>query len=162
MTDFPDDYSSCPIYEVDSNGPIPTSLLALFEANYECLLALFPKLRTGCLKVGLYRAEASSDMPVLELTILECTRYTTSCILHCHTKAKGYLPQVQIRLYGDTRQAELLGFDGYLEFMGKAPQGTQRELWVRRRTEGNRRLYHWLRYCLRRGYYFPEQDARAP
>ena len=150
-----------------SLSPIPSSpkacdpsrrigLMEIYETNYQCLLALCPRLLAPDLETCGYRGETLPGMPDLKLTFHDQTRHTATFNLTCRwseEKGNGYLPDVRVRLYRDSRQAELLGREGVMRFPSKAPERGFQEEWLNRRHFGNRFLLNWLRYCLRRGYH---------
>ena len=156
--------SSAPAPGVRQTRAEPLALMETFEANYHCLLTLCPALRHTQHQERRHRADAPPGMPGLEIEVHEDTRYTITFTLACPSPGKTtkrHLPRVQVRLYRDSRQAELLGYGGRLQFFGPSARGAQCDEWSQRRAQGNHSLYRWLRYCLQRGYYFPDETGRA-
>lgn len=164
MTDFPGilPVSSQPADERQPSAP--TALMALYDVNYQCLLALCPSLRNPASQNQEYQDDSRPGMPTLKLAIDEHTRHTTTFELTCRWEGgegENCLPDVRVRLYRDSRQAELLGHSGIRQFLPDGiPTGSQSAEWLDRRCSGNRLLFHWLRYCLRQGYHLAAEPER--
>ena len=144
--------------------PDHAALMALYDANYQCLLALCPPLRDPALQVRRYLDESRPDKPVLELEIHDQTRHTVTLGLTCRqddTERTELLPDVQLRLYRDSRQVELFGHCGISPIPGRAPERDFQAEWLCRRYAGNRFLFNWLRYCLRQGYHLATDSGRT-
>lgn len=142
--------------------PQPAALMALYDANYQCLLALCPSLRNPAMQPHSYLDDSLPDRPPLQLVFYEHTRHTVTLGLACRRDGEGteFLPDVQLRLYRDSRQVELLARDGVSLFPNPVPEGSLREEWLSRRYSGNRFLFEWLRDCLRRGYHLAPNSGR--
>ena len=141
--------------------PDPAALMALYDANYQCLLALCPSLRNPALRTRRYRDDSLPGMPALELECHDQTRHTVTLGLTCRWdggEGAELLPDVRLRLYRDSRQVELFGRPGALPIPGAGLPAA----WLHRRHAGNRFLFHWLRYCLRRGYHLAENPGGTP
>lgn len=149
-----------------SQPPVdPAALMALYDANYQCLLALCPSLRNPVPKAHQYRDDSLPGMPALTLVFDDHTRHTATVGLTCRREngeGEDCLPDVQLRLYRDSRQAELLGHSGIRQFFPDGvPTGSRSAEWLGRRYSGNRLLFHWLRYCLRQGYHLAVESGHA-
>lgn len=142
--------------------PQPAALMALYDANYQCLLALCPSLRNPAMQLHSYLDDSLPGRPPLQLVFYEHTRHTVTLGLACRRGGEGaeFLPDVQLRLYRDSRQVELLARDGVSLFPNPIPEGSLREEWLSRRYSGNRFLFDWLRDCLRRGYHLAPDSGR--
>lgn len=143
--------------------PDPAALMALYDANYQCLLALCPSLRNPALRTRRYRDDSLPGMPTLELEFQDHTRHTATLGLTCRwdgLEEGELLPDVQLRLYRDSRQAELFGRRGIPVIPGRVPERDLQAEWLHRRHAGNRFLFNWLRYCLRRGYHLAADSGR--
>ena len=117
MPDF-----SGPAPSTRQSGMEPLALMDAFEANYHCLLALCPALREARLQGRCYQADTPPGMPRLELEVHEHTKYTVTFTLACrpHSRIEELpMPNVQVRLYWDSKQAELLGYEGRLQFLNR-------------------------------------------
>ena len=138
-----------------ATAPQPAALMALYDVNYQCLLALCPSLRNPAMQPRAYLDNSLSDRPPLRLVFYEHTRHTATLGLTCRWDGEGTecLPDVQLRLYRDSRQVELLARHGVSLLPNRAPEGSSRTEWLSRRYSGNRFLFDWLRDCLRQGYH---------
>lgn len=142
--------------------PQPAALMALYDANYQCLLALCPSLRNPAMQPHSYLDDSLPGQPPLQLVFYEHTRHTATLGLACRRDGDGaeFLPDVQLRLYRDSRQAELLARHGVSLLPNRIPEGSLQEEWLSRRHSGNRFLFDWLRDCLRQGYYLVPHSGR--
>lgn len=142
--------------------PQPAALMALYDINYQCLLALCPSLRNPAIQPHPYLDDSLPGRPPLRLVFYEHTRHTATLGLACRRDGEGaeFLPDVQLRLYRDSRQVELLARDGVSLFPNPIPEGSLQEEWLSRRYSGNRFLFDWLRDCLRRGYHLAADSGR--
>lgn len=157
--------STIPRLAESQSLPDPVALMALYDANYQCLLALCPSLRNPVMQTCRYRDDSLLDMPTLKLEFHDHTRHTATFGLTCRwddTKETELLPDVQLRLYRDSRQAELLGHRGISLIPGRIPEGDLQGEWLSRRYAGNRFLFNWLRYCLRQGYHLAANSKHMP
>lgn len=136
-------------------APQPAALMALYDANYQCLLALCPSLRDPAARPRSYFDDSLPGQPPLQLVFYEHSRQTATLGLACRPGGAGaaFRPEVQLRLYRDSRQVELLAHHGVSLLPGRIPEGSSRTEWLSRRYSGNRFLFDWLRDCLRRGYH---------
>lgn len=133
--------------------PQPAALMALYDANYQCLLALCPSLRNPAMQPHAYLDDSLPGRPPLQLVFYEHARHTATLGLACRRDGAEFSPDVQLRLYRDSRQVELLARRGAPLLPNPVPEGSPREEWLSRRYSGNRFLFDWLRDCLRRGYH---------
>lgn len=142
--------------------PQPAALMALYDVNYQCLLALCPSLRNPAMQPHSYLDDSLPDRPPLQLVFYEHTRHTATLGLARRRDGEEaeFLPDVQLRLYRDSRQVELLARDGVSLFPNPIPEGSLREEWLSRRYSGNRFLFDWLRDCLRWGYHLAPNSGR--
>lgn len=143
--------------------PDHAALMALYDANYQCLIALCPSLRHSALQARQYRDDSLPSMPTLKLDLHDHTRHTVTLGLTCRwdgMERAELLPDVQLRLYRDSRQAELLGRRGIPLIPSKAPERDLQAEWLYRRHAGNQFLFNWLRYCLRQGYHLAVDSGR--
>ncbi len=132
----------------------PAVLMGLYDANYHCLLALCPPLRNPDAPADRYRDGSLPGRPTLQLEFHDQACHTATFGLACRwddAQTADVLPEVQVRLYRDSRQAELLGCLGHPLASGG----------LHRRHAGNQFLLNWLRYCLRQGYYLGKDPGRA-
>ena len=108
--------------------PQPAALIALYDVNYQCLLALCPSLRNPAMQPRSYLDDSLPDQPPLQLVFYEHTRHTATLGLACHRDGEGmeFLPDVQLRLYRDSRQVELLAHHGVSLLPGRIPEGSSR------------------------------------
>ena len=144
--------------------PDHAALMELYDANYHCLLALCPSLRNPALQIHQYLDDSLPDMPTLQLEFHDHTRHTATFGLACRwddAEKADLLPDVQVRLYRDSRQAELLGHRGFPLISSRLPEGSLQVEWLHRRHAGNRFLFNWLRYCLRQGYHLAKDSGRT-
>lgn len=143
-------------------APQPAALMALYDVNYQCLLALCPSLRNPAMQPHSYLDDSLPGQPSLQLVFYEHTRHTATLGLACRQDGEGteFLPEVQLRLYRDSRQVELLARHGVSLLPDPVPEGGLREEWLSRRYFGNRFLFDWLRDCLRRGYYLAADSGQ--
>ena len=127
--------------------------LALFhDASYLCLMALCPRLpRLGARPAALVARHG--NLPALELRIRAGARFTADLRLAPLDDAAG--PQLEMRVYHDSRQAELLRPDAppWPDDLGGR---------LDRRLEDNRRLFAGLRRCLGAGYHFAPNVRSQP
>lgn len=124
-------------------------LMDLCEENYRHIIRMAPELHT---LNGQFISQLD-DAVDLHLDILEQTRYTTLIHLtYYFAQAKGYRhdPDATIRIYHDSRQAELLELKQHaLPFNRGSKFPTLAEKW---RT--NLFLSKWLSYCIQEGHSF--------
>ena len=127
--------------------------LALFhDASYLCLMALCPQLpRLGARPATLVANHGS--LPALELRIRAGARFTADLQLALLSGAAG--PQLEMRVYHDSRQAEPL-------HLAAPPWPDDRDRRLERRLEDNRRLFAGLRRCLGAGYHFAPNVRSRP
>lgn len=146
MTEFPTSLATT---------PQSAALMALYDVNYQCLLALCPSLHNPAMQPHSYLDESLPGQPSLQLVFYEHSRHTATLGLACRRGGERmkFLPDVQLRLYRDSRQVELLAHHGISLLPGRILEGSSRTEWLSRRYSGNRFLFDWLRDCLRRGYY---------
>ena len=157
--------SAIPRLSENRSLPDHAALMALYDANYQCLLALCPSLRHPVMQTRRYRDDSLPGMPTLKLEFHEHTRHTATFDLTCRwgdTEETELLPDVQLRLYRDSRQAELLGHRGIPLIPGRIPERDDQAEWLCRRYTGNRFLFNWLRYCLRQSYHLAPNTAHMP
>lgn len=139
--------------------------MALYDANYQCLLALCPALRDPALQIRRYLDDSLPGMPTLRLALHDHTRHTATLGLTCRWdsgEGEEYLPDVQLRLYRDSRQVELLNHHAFSPISGTMPDGGLSAEWLCRRHLGNWFLFNWLRHCLRQGYHLATNSDRMP
>ena len=132
------------------------SLMELYEQNYLLMRLLAPELRQ--MSAGPF-ISSSPDVLSLELLDLVHDRYTSTFTLTYRfsdddPRGRNVCePNLTIRLYHDARSCEVMS--------GLLPQG--RELRRTRDLEEGRRLNRflnkWLRYCLRQGHGFRQQNG---
>ena len=142
--------------------PEPAALMALYDVNYQCLLALCPSLRNPAMQSHSYLDDSLPGQPPLQLVFYEHTRHTATLGLACRRDGERaeFSPDVQLRLYRDSRQVELLAHHGISLLPGRIPEGSSRTEWLSRRYSGNRFLFNWLRDCLRQGYHLAPNSGR--
>ena len=125
-----------------------TGLMELYEHNYILLKLLFGS-HDLCDNVTIDR---STQRYRLQLTPLERGHYTTTALLtysllDCRRRVLIHIVQLKIRIYRDTRQAELFRPDKYLRSLS-AGHGTNRVIVVR--SALNRFLNKFLETIWRR------------
>ena len=163
MAEPPADLSAIPRPAENRCLPDHAALMTLYDANYQCLLALCPSLRKPALRIRRYLDDSLPGMPTLKLDFRDHTRHTVTLGLTCrwdNMERAELLPDVELRLYRDSRQAELLGHCGMPLTPGKVPERSLQAEWLHRRHAGNRLLFNWLRYCLRQGYHLAADSGR--
>lgn len=157
--------SAIPRLAEDSFPPDHAALMALYDINYQCLIALCPPLRNPAVQVPRYHDDSLPGMPTLKLEFHEHTRHTATFGMTCRwedTEKTELLPDVRLRLYRDSRQAELFGHCETSRGSRGAPDKDFQAEWLSRRYAGNRFLFHWLRYCLRQGYHLVANSRHRP
>ena len=128
-------------------------LMDVYERNYHLLCRLLPDLDT--LPDSLVsRQEGSLD---LHLTIVERCKYTTTILITYYFPVsddeKVADPDLTIKLYHDTRQAEALACLK-TGFMPVQHSPDDRKPYVDCRWESNIFVEKWLRYSLEQGHIF--------
>jgi uncharacterized protein YqiB (DUF1249 family) len=129
-------------------------LMDLYERNYIGLRRLIPLMPRD-------RRPLRSRVPGgldLHLQLLEWHRYTTDLTLtYLFERSNGLRaePDLQIRIYHDARQAEVMSahLRHWPEFAAEHCPG------LHARWRANRFLWKWLNYCLYQGHCF---DVTAP
>lgn len=132
-------------------------LMDLYERNYINIRRLAPRLPPP----GSSRLSQAPRSLDLHLHVIERFRYTTElCLTYHFQRTDGLLaePDLQIRVYHDARQAEVMSAR-----LRHRPQfhsiedetGTLHARW-----HVNRFLYKWLNYCLYQGHCFARSDRR--
>ncbi len=125
-------------------------LMREYERNYERLGFLVPglrELRGRCVS----RAPA---VPDLHLEVLDQSAYTTTLVLTYALEIDGSPqaePEVQLRVYHDARQAEVLAVREPGPGGGSA-WCSLRHSAMSRKWRFNRFLGKWLAYCLQQGH----------
>jgi uncharacterized protein YqiB (DUF1249 family) len=132
------------------------NLLELYEHNFRRLHRLVPdldRLHTDlCSRVG-----GAED---LHLHVLERHRFTVDLAISHYFDAGGESfpsPDLTIRVYLDSAQAELLRLPDALTVMIEEERGAKSSL--EKRWIANLFLQRWLDYCLHQGHRFT-QDVR--
>ena len=124
------------------------ALALLHDASYLCLMALCPQLpRLSARPAALVARHGR--LPALELRICAGARFTADLQLTPLDGEAG--PQLEMRVYHDSRQAEPL-------HLAVPPRLDDRD----RCLEGNRRLFVGLRRCLGAGYHFAPNARSRP
>lgn len=132
-------------------------LMDLYERNYIGLRRLMPRLPPDG-RVLCSRVSGGLD---LHLQLLERHRYTTDLTLtYLFEKPDGphAEPDLQVRIYHDARQAEVMS--AHLRHWPEFAAEQCTELHVRWRA--NRFLWKWLNYCLHQGHCFDTVTATSP
>lgn len=131
--------------------------MELYELNYVHLRRLIPDIES----IGERAVSAVSNGLDLHYVRIEKSRYTTTFFLsYCFAESgdEYWAPNLQIRLYGDARVAEVL-----TGFLNHRDRNSDSGRYVRRhsamdsivsRWRLNRFLFKWLRYCLKQGHCF--------
>ena len=147
----------------DQRSPEPAALMALYDANYQCLIALCPSLRNPAMQPQGYRDDSQPGRLPLQLDIYEQTPHTATLGLSWNRDGEGVegQPDVRLRLYRDSRQAELLARHGIPLFPERVSEENLQAERLSRRYSGNRFLLDWLRDCLRRGYHLEPGPGHA-
>lgn len=134
------------------------SLMWVFEANYDRLMKLIPRMPA----VGEAVASSVDGMTDLHLEVVERSRYTTTISLTQYLRSEDKLlpdPYMRIRLYHDAKVAEVLAYQNHAHFKHRYPYPNPR---MHQRCEKrmlNQFLGEWLAHCIARGYRF---DQEAP
>jgi len=129
-------------------------LMALYEENYIRLRRLVPRI-DAVAGGAVSRVPGCID---LHLTLIECSRYTTTLRLtYAFRDGDGwrYEPDLRVRVQHDSRTAEALAV--HLE-RGRYRFDARRT--PSRSWERNRFLHKWLGYGLYRGHGFPATRPR--
>ena len=124
----------------------------LHDASYLCLMALCPQLPRLSVRPAALVARHDS-LPALELRICAGARFTADLQLTPLDGEAG--PQLEMRVYHDSRQAEPL-------HLAVPPRLDDRDRRLDRCLEGNRRLFVGLRRCLGAGYHFAPNARSRP
>lgn len=115
------------------------------DANYLRLCKLLPQLSS--------RRRWHYQLPhgALDLSVVQCSRYTTELNLEASGGEWLSLPQITVRLYHDARMAEVVAVDG----RGPVGGDTMNFAYPNRRMQGaderqqaNRFLGEWLAHCM--------------
>lgn len=128
-------------------------LMWVFEANYDRLLMLIPRL--GDLHDPIKASvEGLTD---LHLEIIDRSRYTTTIKLTQYLNYNGRLlpnPHMRIRLYHDAKVAEVLAYQNQTRFKHEYPYPNPKMHQRHEKRQLNLFLGEWLTYCIARGYRF--------
>lgn len=144
------------------------NLMSLYEKNYQRLGELAPVLcapraeRQG-LKPGPLAISEVEQAPDLHLEVLETHPYTTEIRLtHFLPTGEGggeiANPDLRVRLYHDTGQAEMMCDVVCEDLMNVLEQEDEDPTSLERRWTTNIFLYRWLSYCLHHGHGFHDDD----
>ncbi|HKJ23109.1 MAG TPA: DUF1249 domain-containing protein [Gammaproteobacteria bacterium] len=128
-------------------------LMWVFEANYDRLLTLVPRLDE---LNGLVTASVNGLMD-LHLEVLDRSRYTTTISLTHYLDHQGKLipnPYMRIRLYHDAKVAEVLAYQNQSRFKHEYPYPNPKMHQRHEKRQLNLFLAEWLTYCIARGYRF--------
>lgn len=137
-------------------APRPKSFAALmemYETNYLQLRLLCGDLRVLPLES---RSTITGGIPVL-LQVMERSRHTTTLLMTYLFEAQqggDNRPDIVIRVYHDSRQAEVVGHR--CRFVGETVRYWAKDLdtMLLCRWRINRFLYKWMNYLRRQGHYF--------
>ncbi|MGB1111089.1 MAG: DUF1249 domain-containing protein, partial [Gammaproteobacteria bacterium] len=130
------------------------NLMELYEQNYQRLARLAPDLA----HLPRDNIAGAQGKPELHLIVEERHRFTTDLRLTHYFSdcpVEGQSPDLRIRLYHDTRQAEMRWRESRaLPALGTddAPRGDLERRWM-----ANLFLDRWLGFCLSEGYRFRSQ-----
>jgi hypothetical protein len=136
------------------------ALMEIYEENYLALRRLCPDLEHQPVR-SVSRVTGALD---LHLQVLERTRYTTTLHLTYRFEQEGRhcpQPDVQVRMFHDARQAEVLEHHCRSAAPRLRHDGRTGHPGLRCRWWHNRFLYKWLRYCLRQGHCFYAEGILA-
>ncbi len=128
------------------------SLMTLYESNYIRLGWLVPDLRR---LAGTLTSRVPGE-PVLELTVVEQCRYTTTLGMS-YLLGDGRMPELAIRVYHDARLAEAHSAAADPSQPRRAAAGSAGD--HGRRWSCNMLLNKWLEYCAGNGHRFPVPAA---
>jgi uncharacterized protein YqiB (DUF1249 family) len=129
------------------------NLMELYERNFRHLQALAPGLHRMPDRFVSHGPGGLS----LHLEVQERHKYTTVLNLTHYferDERSHAVPDVQIRVYHDARQAEVTrccGREGFLSELGGLPDGVSV---LQRKWTLNVFLDRWLEYCVEQGYEF--------
>lgn len=133
-------------------------LMWVFEANYDRLLTLVPRLDE---LNGLAKASVDGLMD-LHLEILDRSRYTTTISLTHYLNDQGRLvanPYMRVRLYHDAKVAEVLAYQNQSRFRHEYPYPNPKMHQRHEKRQLNLFLAEWLTYCIARGYRFDTEPS---
>lgn len=141
----------CPVCETLKPRSF-SALMELYEQNYLRVRCLIPDLKN---LEGSHVSDALGCL-TLRLVVLEQTRYTSTIHLSYLMSGNETRPDVEIRIYHDALQAEILKASckvraGYLPD-GQALSSEDSALLCKWKV--NRFLYKWLNYLQRQGHGF--------
>lgn len=131
-------------------------LMEVYENNYI-------KLRKLCGNFDIlheYSYSRVSKALDLHLQVIERTKYTITLNLtyrfieHNDNQSKD-LPNLQIRVYFDAMQAEVLHRE-----MRRASTDSPKDSRLRNKWKDNRFLYKWLSFCIAQGHVFDAEMSR--
>ena len=125
--------------------------MAECDLNYERLMRLFPKVReeeSRCISL-LGGVEAESQHTVVELRVIERSRYTTLIQLVQRPRLSwGRSPNMRIRMYHDAKSAEVVEYQHQNRFHGSYEVPNRRMRQRDEKAQLNQFLGEYLRYCL--------------
>lgn len=124
------------------------------DANYLRLMNLFPGIdREDMRQIGLCHG---AEM-VLNLTVIERTRYTTLMSLRQEASADlasrwMSLPVMTVRLYHDAKAAEVISYERIRGVRSRYEYPNNGMYQQDEKAQWNRFLGDWLSHCLNNGY----------
>jgi len=133
-----------------------SGLMALYEQNY----VRFNQLVENLDAIESSPTSMRAGQVTLQLVLLEKCRYTTTVLMTYRLSTDAgemHTPDLKIRLYHDTRQAEVISCcrhdaDAFFWLDRSACRTTMQWRW-----RINHFLFKWLNHCLKTGHHFPQQ-----
>lgn len=132
-----------------AGGPNVGALMELCEQNYRLVLSLASDLTR---MTGLHRSHLHNSAP-LHLDVLEQTHYTTLVRLthfFAHDGKPDADPDIQLRLYHDARQTEVVSLKQSILPL----EGLYQHPGLEQKWRANQFVSRWLQFCLLQGHGF--------
>ena len=149
----------CPVCETLKPRSF-AALMELYEQNYLRVRCLFPLMQD---MQGVYVSHASGCLR-LRVDVLEQSRHTTTLHLSYMMSDNESRPDVEVRVYHDALQAEILNCGCSLSKniyrLSKIRDPETSALLCKWKL--NRFLYKWLNYLQRQGHGFAEDRLPQP
>lgn len=141
----------CPVCETLKPRSF-AALMELYEQNYLRIRCLIPTLRE---LDGESVSHASGCLP-FRVNVVDQTRHTTTLQLSYLMSGGERRPDVEVRIYHDAMQAEILNThcNLSLKIMRQASSSEDSDSALLCKWKLNRFLYKWLNYLQRQGHGF--------
>ena len=140
-----------------------TSLIALCDLNYHRLMMLIPdQTATEVKKIDIMTD--SSVKAVVELSIQDRSKYTSVVSIEQKPELKwGANPRLKVRLYHDTKSAEVIEYQDQNRFRSHYDFPNKRMRQTDEKVQLNLFLGEYLKFCLLTGaseYTLPEETQK--